>query len=198
MDLLGVAVAVAGQSFRAAVIGYAYIKRGGKHGQVYAARLVREGFFAHSRNPLYLGNLLVLLGLFIIHNNTWVYVLGLPFFGFAYRAIVAAEEAYLRQKFAAAYDDYCRRVPRWLPDLRGLSRSLEGFRFDRKRVIVKEYGSAYAWTATAVLLLAYEAVTRSDYTDELPRLTVLAILLALLTAGWAAARYMKKGTVLVS
>ncbi len=196
MDGLGLAVAVLGQSLRAAVIGYAYIKRGGKGGRVYAAKLVTEGFFRHSRNPLYLGNLLVLSGLFIIHNNPWVYLLGGSFVLFAYRAIVAAEETYLRARFGAEYEDYCRRVRRWLPDFRGLGRSLDGYRFDWRRLLVKEYGTAYVWTAAALLLLAYEVLTRSDYRQEARHLAMLALLLAFATAGWAAARYVKKGTLL--
>ena len=58
---------------------------------MYAETLVTRGFFAHSRNPLYLGNFLVLLGLFVIYNNPWVYALGVAFFAVTYRAIVAAE-----------------------------------------------------------------------------------------------------------
>lgn len=197
LDLLGLAVAFAGQGLRAAVIGYAYIQRGGRHGQVYADRLVIEGFFGHSRNPLYLGNLLVLLGLFIIHNNPWVYALGGAFFLLAYSSIVAAEEAYLRTKFGEAYDAYCRRVNRWLPDFHGLGRSIEGMRFAWRRFLVKEYGSVYAWLATALVLLAYEALTHSDYQRERPRLIMLAVLLGLATAGWAAARFVKKGGLLI-
>ncbi len=188
LDVAGLAVALAGQSLRVAVIGYAYIKRGGKDRQVYAAKLVTEGFFAHSRNPLYLGNLVVLLGLFMIHDNPWVYVLGGAFFLFGYSAIVAAEEDYLRGKFGEQYVAYCQRVNRWLPDLRGLTRSLEGMRFDWRRVVVKEYGSAYSWTMGAVLLLVYER------SPEVPAamLSTAAVVLGLLTAGWIAARYYKK------
>jgi len=196
MDLLGFAVALAGQTLRAGVIGYAYVSRGGRHGRVYAKRLVTEGFFRHSRNPLYVGNLLILLGLFIIHNNPWVYLLGGAFFLFAYRAIVAAEEAYLRGKFGTQYDAYCRDVGRWLPDFRGLRHSLEGFRFDWRRLVIKEYGSTYAWIATVLALLAYESLVNADWTPRY--FGVLSVLLAGASAGWAAARYLKKGTLLAA
>jgi protein-S-isoprenylcysteine O-methyltransferase Ste14 len=186
-NVLGLAVALAGQSLRVAVIGYAYIKRGGKNRQVYAAKLVTEGFFAHCRNPLYLGNLIVLLGLFMIHGHPWVYALGGAFFLFGYSAIVAAEEDYLRGKFGESYAMYCQRVSRWLPDFRGLRRSLEGMRFDWRRVVVKEYGSAYAWTVGAVLLLVYERSERTPAT-----FATAGSVLALLTVGWIAARYYKK------
>ncbi len=51
LDALGVAIALCGQTLRVAVIGLAYIQRGGKNKEIAADRLVSEGFFAHSRNP---------------------------------------------------------------------------------------------------------------------------------------------------
>lgn len=198
LDLLGAAVALTGQSLRAAVIGYAYIRRGGKNREIYADSLVTEGLFRHSRNPLYLGNLLILLGLFVIHNNPWVYALGVPFFLFAYSAIVRAEEACLRDKFQQAYDDYCRRVNRWLPNFRGVSQSVAGVEFAWRRLVVKEYGSTYAWMASALLLLAYETLTYSDYAHQRTYLNALAMLLLLATGGWVAARYLKKSGLLTA
>ncbi len=191
LDLLGLGIALAGQALRVAVIGYAYIRRGGKNRRVHADTLVTEGFFRHARNPLYLGNLLVLLGLFVIHNNPWVYAIGIPFFLFAYSAIVAAEEAYLRQTFGDEYDAYCQRVNRWLPDFRGLGSSLDAMQFAWRRVVLKEYGSTYAWLATALVLLAYETLTHFQYRESRGYLSELEILLVVLTAGWATVRYLK-------
>jgi phospholipid methyltransferase len=191
-DLLGLAIALAGQALRFAVIGYAYIKRGGKNKQVYAERLVTDGFFRHSRNPLYLGNLIVLLGLFIIHGNPWVYALGVPFFLFAYSAIVAAEEAYLRGKFGEEYEEYCRQVNRWLPDFRGLRRTMNSMRFAWRRVVLKEYGSTFAWCAGALLLLAYDTLAYFQYEQRQAYLNGLAALLVAATANWLMIRWLKK------
>jgi protein-S-isoprenylcysteine O-methyltransferase Ste14 len=192
IDLLGLGIALAGQALRFAVIGYAYIKRGGKNKQVYAERLVTDGFFRHSRNPLYLGNLIVLLGLFIIHGNIWVYVLGVPFFLFAYRAIVAAEEAYLRGKFGEEYEEYCRRVNRWLPDFRGLRRTMRSMRFVWRRVLLKEYGSTYAWCSAALVLLAYDTLAYFNYEQRQVYLNGLVALLVTATASWLLIRWLKK------
>lgn len=191
VDALGVLVALAGQLLRIAVIGYVYIIRGGKNARIYAEDLVTGGFFSHSRNPLYLGNILVLFGLFIIHNNPWVYAIGVPFFVIGYAAIVAAEEAYLREKFADAYDAYARDVPRWFPRLRGLGQSLEGMRFNWKRVLSKEYGSTFAWTAGAIMLMVYETLAHYSYSERAAFLNTLWVCLALLTVGYGIARYLK-------
>jgi protein-S-isoprenylcysteine O-methyltransferase Ste14 len=192
LDIVGVLVAAAGQALRIAVIGYVYIARGGKNRQVYADGLVTEGFFAQSRNPLYLGNILVLLGLFIIHDNRWVYLIGVPFFLIGYVAIVAAEEAYLRGKFGPGYDAYAAAVPRWMPRLHGLSASLEGIPFNWRRVILKEYGSTFAWTAGAVALMVWDTLAHHSYAERRDYINALLVAAAVLTLGWATARYLKK------
>src|SRR4051812_2415673 len=192
IDLLGIGIALAGQALRFAVIGYAYIKRGGKDKKVYAERLVTDGFFQHSRNPLYLGNLMVLLGLFVIHHNPWVYAIGITFFLFAYSAIVAAEEAYLRGKFGQEYEEYCRRVNRWLPDFRGLPQTMRSMRFAWRRVVTKEYGSTFAWCAGALLLLAYDTLAYFDYEQRQSYINALGVLLVAATANWLIIRWLKK------
>ena len=110
---LGLAVALVGQLIRAITIGLAYIIRGGKNRQVYAETLVQEGIFAHCRNPLYVGNILVILGLGLVSNSLLFALIGVPFFLFVYWTIVAAEENFLRQKFGADFDAYCQRVSRF-------------------------------------------------------------------------------------
>ena len=86
LDLVGVGITVFGQALRMAVIGFAYIKRGGTEGKVDAQRLVTEGFFNHCRNPLYVGNILIVAGLVVVHNNLIAYLL-IPLACFGYSAI---------------------------------------------------------------------------------------------------------------
>src|SRR5690349_21719533 len=62
-NLVALLVAGLGQALHIAVLGVAPIKRGGLDKRVYADRLLTVGCFAHCRNPLYLGNLLIDTGL---------------------------------------------------------------------------------------------------------------------------------------
>jgi protein-S-isoprenylcysteine O-methyltransferase Ste14 len=150
MDAVGVLVALSGLAVRAVTIGYEYIVRGGRNRQVYADQLVQGGVYAHTRNPMYLGNGLMILGWALIVHAPEFYLVALPLTVLFYAAIIAAEEAYLREKFGAEFDAYCTRVSRILPKLTGFRLSVSDMRFNWRRVLVKEYNTIFL----SVLLLA--------------------------------------------
>lgn len=192
LDVAGVVVALLGQALRVAVVGYRYIVRGGKNRQVYAEGLVTTGFFALSRNPLYVGNLLILFGLLLIWNSPLMYAIGVPFFLLGYRAIVGAEEAYLGREYGQEFAEYCRRVPRWWPALGRMRAATAGMAFNWRRVILKEYGSAAYWMAGAAVLLMVKnrryAVVQGSVSNDVPYWIAVGLVAAL----WAWARYLKK------
>jgi hypothetical protein len=180
-----------GEALRIVTIGYEYIERGGRNRQVYASRLVQGGVFAQCRNPLYLGNILLTLGLALIVNAMVFYLVVLPLVIYAYTAIVAAEEQFLRNTFGAEFDQYCRRVNRWIPSLRGWRASIAGMRFNWRRVLVKEYNTIF------VVLLALVAVKLwSDYEVRgegvLPSTLSLGLGLGVWFAAYVLVRAMKK------
>ena len=191
---LGIVVALLGQALRVVTIGLAYIKRGGKQYHVYADTLVQEGMFNHCRNPLYVGNFVIVVGLALVANSLLFAVVGLPFFLIAYRAIVAAEENYLSQKFGEAYAAYCRRVNRFVPDFSGFGATWRGMDFDWRRVVIKEYGSTFPWVAAVILLLLKHEWLRSALSQ--PTSSILVALLVLTGILYAVARYLKKSRIL--
>jgi protein-S-isoprenylcysteine O-methyltransferase Ste14 len=65
----GLLITVFGQLIRGVTISLAYIVRGGSDKKVYAEQLVTEGVFNHCRNPLYVGNILMLVGVGILINS---------------------------------------------------------------------------------------------------------------------------------
>lgn len=182
LDAVGIVIVLGGLVIRGAVVGLAYIKRGGLRKKVYAADLVTDGMFAHSRNPLYVGNLLMVLGYFMIHNNPWIYLLGGAYFLLAYHAIVAAEENYLSEKFGEGYAEYCRDVPRWTIRKAGLVHTFRGMEFNWPRVLAKDYSSADTGIITVFALLGWEAVRFRGFdgaTDELIALGVILVVVQL-------------------
>ncbi|MFM8806842.1 MAG: methyltransferase family protein [Sphingomonadales bacterium] len=151
--VLGLLITCMGQGIRGLTIGLAYIVRGGKEGKPYADGLVTEGIFRHCRNPLYVGNILMLLGVGILANSVFYVAVMMPLFLFIYQAIVLAEEDFLRKKFGSGFDNYCRDVNRWWPSLQGIGETLGSMEFNWKRWILKEHTTQFIWLLGICLLL---------------------------------------------
>lgn len=84
-----------------------------------AATLVDRGVFAISRNPMYVGFVGVLLGAAFSFDAQWALLGPLLLAAWLHRFQILPEERRLRERFGAAFDAYCRRVPRWLGPRRG-------------------------------------------------------------------------------
>jgi protein-S-isoprenylcysteine O-methyltransferase Ste14 len=151
--VIGLFITVLGQAIRGATIGLAYIVRGGKDKKVYAEHLVSTGIFSHCRNPLYVGNILMLLGVGILANSLIYVGIIMPLFLFIYQAIVLAEEHFLRGKFGKDFDAYCTKVNRWIPSLKGIRATFSSMEFNWKRWVLKEYTTQFIWLAGIVLLI---------------------------------------------
>jgi hypothetical protein len=87
--------------------------------------LAVTGPYAHTRNPLYLGSMLIAAG-FAVALLSWLVALVLAL-GFAviYVPVIASEERFLRATFPG-FDEYCRRVPRLIPRLSPASQAGTG------------------------------------------------------------------------
>jgi protein-S-isoprenylcysteine O-methyltransferase Ste14 len=195
MLALGIAVAVAGQAIRIVTIGLDYIERGGRNREVYASTLVQGGVFNHCRNPLYLGNILMCVGIAIVAQS-WVFLLGvLPAILLAYSCIVAAEEAYLRERFGAQYAAYCARVPRWLPRAANWRESTHGMAFDWQRVLVKEYNTMMLFVLAVAVVASVTAWRRHGPQEWLTPYAIAGALLAW-SAVYLVLRWLKKSGTL--
>ncbi len=156
LDGLGLAVILVGLTVRVLVIGLANIPREGRKKQVSAKQLETDGLFRHVRNPLYVGNVLLFAGWLMIFHHPWAYLAGLPLVLFAYQAIIRAEEAYMEREFGEEFARYRAAVNRWIPDPRGLSRTLREGSFRTGRVLAKEYNATLLWISMALVVMAYE------------------------------------------
>jgi protein-S-isoprenylcysteine O-methyltransferase Ste14 len=77
--------------------------------------LVVSGLYNYVRNPMYVGVLLVIIGHFLWFGfwSLLIYTL-IVFLGFS-SFVIFYEEPNLKQRFGAGYDEYLKRVPRWIP-----------------------------------------------------------------------------------
>lgn len=79
-----------------------------------ASRLVTSGVYRFTRNPMYVGLVMVLTALGIAAGSWPMLASALPMFLYLDRYVIPREEAYLLRTFGADYAAYCRRVRRWL------------------------------------------------------------------------------------
>jgi protein-S-isoprenylcysteine O-methyltransferase Ste14 len=94
--------------------------------------LATSGPYAYTRNPLYLGSLLMGLGFAVASRSCWVGVALVGMFVVIYLPVIRDEEAFLRRTFPE-FEEYARRVPRMWPRLRAsaaLDEGLGGFSWD--------------------------------------------------------------------
>jgi protein-S-isoprenylcysteine O-methyltransferase Ste14 len=77
-------------------------------------KFVVSGIYKYSRNPMFVGNTLVLLGLSLIFGHLLLYLYTLLAFLIFHIGVVIYEEPGLRKRFGESYINYCKKVPRWL------------------------------------------------------------------------------------
>lgn len=193
-DGAAMAVVALGLAIRFYTIGWAYIQRGGRNKRVHADDLVTSGCFALCRNPLYVGNVVLYAGVFLLHGAPVVVAAGIAAFVGAYIAIVAAEEHFLRAKFGPAYDAYCAAVPRWWPRLGRIGAATVGMRFSLHRSVTKDYTTIVNAALAVIAVEVLERVHHAPPAEVAQALRVAAVAVVVLVAAGVAARIYKKRT----
>ena len=79
-----------------------------------SSAVVTHGVYRLTRNPMYVGLVLILLGLAVYLASPWALLGPLAFGAFITRFQIQPEERALTARFGTAYTDYCARVRRWL------------------------------------------------------------------------------------
>jgi len=81
------------------------------------AEVTMTGPYAYTRNPLYLGSMLIAFGFALAARSIWIAILLAVLFAVIYIPVIRSEEAFLRSKFSG-YAAYAEQVPRLIPRLR--------------------------------------------------------------------------------
>ncbi len=111
--IVGLTLIIAGEFIRIWSVGYAGART--RATSLGAARdLVTAGPYAHTRNPIYIGNILIAFGFSVMSNIRFLMLLSAIWFPLQYWLIVRAEEEYLLKEFGWRYERYTQNVPRFL------------------------------------------------------------------------------------
>ncbi|MCX6123693.1 MAG: isoprenylcysteine carboxylmethyltransferase family protein [Proteobacteria bacterium] len=111
---IGTLLLLAGQALRVYAVAFLGPESNTRDGQT--DRVISHGPFALVRNPLYFGNLIMVLGVLIYSGAPIIGFLTLIYFLFQYHCIVKYEESLLLAKFGEEYHQYMERVPAWIPE----------------------------------------------------------------------------------
>ncbi|WP_337873151.1 isoprenylcysteine carboxylmethyltransferase family protein [Ignavibacterium sp.] len=153
--IIGFIIAIIGEAIRLWGVSWAgsETRTTGKVGGTY---LIISGPFAYVRNPLYVGNILIYLGLGIMSFALFPYlqIIALLFFIFQYYLIVKAEEEYLFNTFGGQYNIYFNNVPRFLPRLTAYrDESVEQPSFKIKEGLKSERRTLQALIVVSILIV---------------------------------------------
>jgi protein-S-isoprenylcysteine O-methyltransferase Ste14 len=152
VELLGILLVALGEAIRIFTVGFVPRGTSGRNtdlGQV-AETLNTTGFYSVTRNPLYVGNCLMYLGLALYSQHLWLVVtLGL-LLALYYERIIAAEEDFLVGKFGQPYVDWAHEVPPFFPRLSGWRRP--ALPFSLRTVIRREHASIFGAIAGLYLM----------------------------------------------
>jgi protein-S-isoprenylcysteine O-methyltransferase Ste14 len=184
------ALALLGQGLRFFTVGFVPRGTSGRNtrGQV-ADTLNTTGMYAVVRNPIYLGNLIIWLGLSLFMKSLWFTTIITLFFTIFYERIICAEEAFLRQEFGDAFMQWAEATPAIIPRFKNWRPPSLPFSF--KSALNREYGTFFAIVVTfTVLELLAGLVNFGKFT-----LDAIWVKLFLFSAAfYLTIRYLKKKT----
>jgi protein-S-isoprenylcysteine O-methyltransferase Ste14 len=113
-----IAICIALLLVAAAFIGSAMrqFRRHNEHPSPYkpTGTIMDSGIYGRTRNPIYVGFLIIVLAVAIAMNSLWIALSSVVLFLLLHFGVVRPEERYLSGKFGSTYDDYRRRVRRWI------------------------------------------------------------------------------------
>lgn len=160
--IIGFVIAAAGESIRLWGVCWAgsETRTTGKVGGTF---LVISGPFAFVRNPLYVGNMLMYIGIGIMSFALFPYlqIAAFVFFAIQYHFIVKEEESYLIETYGDDYKEYVKNVPRFFPRLTPYKNSrIEQPEFIFSKGLKSEKRTLQALTIVTLLILVMWIIRR--------------------------------------
>ena len=133
-------------------------------------KLALSGPYAFVRNPLYVGNFFLGLGVAVIVWNWIVLVLFLAGFFGIYTGTIRSEEKHLREMFGKPYEDYCKNVPSFLPRLTPYETSDQDIFLWSRIVKHHEYITVAGILLMLMMIRLYDAllIAKEPASQEMP------------------------------
>jgi len=186
---IGIVLVLLGELIRLWADGYVgHVKVNWTHpvqGQPKIGHLITAGPYAFIRHPLYLGSLLIGLGMLVIAGNPWLALVASAVFIIVYRRKMVEEEETLRHEWPGEFEPYQRAVPRWLPSWRRYPRRNGQWRW--QGILASKELRTLAWVVVLLILLFFREELIQRHRSLLQKhwiehLFLLGLLIALMLA----------------
>jgi protein-S-isoprenylcysteine O-methyltransferase Ste14 len=142
-ESLSICISFLGLAFRCATAGYVPRGTSGRNTKTQSAEsLNTSGMYSIVRNPLYLGNFIIFLGITLFIQIWWLALIIWVGFWFYYERIVYSEEEFLRKRFGALFIDWSKKTPIFFPNFKNWK--TPDLPFSLKTMIRREFSTFFA------------------------------------------------------
>ncbi len=150
-EIVCLTIAFLGLTVRVLTVGRVPGRTSGRNTEEQIAdELNTTGIYSLMRNPLYLGNFVIGLGISLFVRTWWVTLIYMLAFWLYYERIILAEEAYLRGKFGEEYLRWAEKTPVFFPRFANWQPS--SMAFSVRTVLKREYSGFFGIIATFTFL----------------------------------------------
>jgi len=189
-ELMCLGVSFIGLAVRILTVGYAPRKTSGGNTKRQVADILNtKGMYSVARHPLYLGNFILGLGVFLFLRIWFIPLIYALAFALYYERIMFAEEMFLREKFSGAYMEWASRTPSFLPKLRQWKRP--DLDFSWKAALKREYQTFFT---LIVVMFCMETLSDSYLQKKLTLDPLWVALLGIAFVFYCVVRAIRKWT----
>lgn len=150
-EMICFSLSLFGLFVRAYTVGYTPKGTSGRNTKNQVAdELNITGIYSITRNPLYLGNYFIMLGVTLLVRDWWITLIYTLAFWLYYERIIMAEESFLKNKFRQVFEDYAARTPVFIPNFKLWKPPV--LYFSLRNVLKREYSGFFGVVAAFTIL----------------------------------------------
>jgi protein-S-isoprenylcysteine O-methyltransferase Ste14 len=150
-ELFSVCISFLGFGVRCFTVGFVPRGTSGRSRQLQDSEILNTtGMYSIVRNPLYLGNFIIILGITLFIQVWWLALVVWLGFWLYYERIIFAEEEFLREKFGALFLEWANETPTFFPKFKNWKKP--NLPFSLKAVLRREYSTFFSIIASFTFL----------------------------------------------
>lgn len=156
-ESIAIVVSFSGLAIRCFTVGYVPRGTSGRNTQSQVAEILNTtGMYSITRNPLYLGNFVIMFGITLFMQVWWLALVVWIGFWLYYERIIFTEEEYLRRKFNGQFIEWAQKTPTIIPNFRNWRKPSLPFSF--KTILRREFSTYFAIVAVYFFIEIAETI----------------------------------------